>query len=78
MTNDDLIFATEAAHILRCSPALIRKLAIEGRLAHTRTANGTRLYRRQDAEDLAAARQTERIGRDRRPAVGARGDDRVE
>ena len=57
MNADDLIFATEAAHILRCSPALIRKLAIEGRLAHTRTANGTRLYRRQDVESLSEARQ---------------------
>jgi len=59
MNADDLIFATEASHILRCSPALIRKLAIEGRLAHTRTANGTRLYRRQDVESLSAVRRAD-------------------
>ena len=62
MTNDDLIFASEAARILHCSPANIRKLAIDGRLVHTRTADGTRLYRRQDVETLAAERQAAKAG----------------
>ena len=53
----------DAARRLGVTPARVRQIADAGRLAHTRTASGTRLYKVDDVERLArqrAARQARR------------------
>ena len=56
-----LLTAASAARILGVVPARVRQLAVEGQLVPVATTeNGTRLFRRQDVEGLARARETRR------------------
>jgi excisionase family DNA binding protein len=59
MTQDAGRYLTtrDVARRLDLTPATVRMLARTGRLPHTRTASGTRLYRRDDVEQLARERE---------------------
>jgi excisionase family DNA binding protein len=56
-TDVDLLTPADAAHILGLSVDMVRILAAEGQLPTAiQTARGARLFRREDVEELAAAR----------------------
>lgn len=59
----DLMLSSEAAAVLHCTPANVRKLEGLGKLKAARTATGTRLFRRADVERLAREREQARKGR---------------
>ena len=58
---EKLLTVADAARILGVVPARVRQLANEGQLAPVATTvGGTRLFRQEDVERLAAARQAKR------------------
>jgi DNA-binding transcriptional MerR regulator len=58
---DKLLTAADAARILGVVPARVRQLANEGQLPPVATTvSGTRLFRLEDVEQLAAAREAKR------------------
>ena len=72
---EPFLTAADAARILGVVPARVRQLVKEGQLhPATTTVSGTRLFRREDVERLAAIRK---VKRDRakaaRAADGAKG-----
>jgi excisionase family DNA binding protein len=56
---DELLGPSQAARVAGCSPQWIRELVRQERLPGIRTGIGT-LVKRQDAERLAAERQSRR------------------
>jgi len=59
--REKLLTAADAARILGVLPARVRQLANEGQLAPVATTvSGTRLFRQEDVERLAAAREAKR------------------
>lgn len=63
--NEPYITATAAGRVLTLSPAMVRQLAIRGRLrVAATTETGTRLYDRADVEAL----RVKRAARTGRPA----------
>jgi excisionase family DNA binding protein len=48
-----LLLSSDVARILDCSPDYVRSLERAGRLIATKTAGGTRLFRREDVEQFA-------------------------
>lgn len=52
----EILTTADAARRLGLTPASVRLLAKTGRLPHTRTASGTRLFRLDDVERLAQER----------------------
>lgn len=74
MAHDASRYLTTAdvARLLGLVPATVRLLARAGRLPHTATASGTRLYRLDDVERLARERAEARrtSTSDRGPAGG--------
>jgi DNA-binding transcriptional MerR regulator len=58
---DKLLTAADAARILGVVPARVRQLANEGQLPPAATTvSGTRLFRREDVQQLADAREAKR------------------
>jgi DNA-binding transcriptional MerR regulator len=58
---DKLLTAADAARILGVVPARVRQLANEGQLPPAATTvSGTRLFRLEDVEQLADAREAKR------------------
>ena len=67
MRIETLVLASTAARILGCSAARVRQLALQGQLAHERSADGVRLFDRDDVQRLAVerdARKAAAVARD--------------
>jgi excisionase family DNA binding protein len=71
-----LLTAADAARILGVVPARVRQLANEGQLPPAATTvGGTRLFRREDVEQLAEVREAKRHQAERTKAArGANGN----
>jgi DNA-binding transcriptional MerR regulator len=55
-TETEYLTSADVGRRLGLTPASVRMLARTGKLPHTRTASGTRLYNRNDVERYAAER----------------------
>jgi len=73
---ETLLTAADAARILDVVPARVRQLANEGQLPPAATTvGGTRLFRREDVEQLADVREAKRNRAERSKAArGAKGE----
>jgi excisionase family DNA binding protein len=73
---ETLLTAADAARILGVVPARVRQLANEGQLPPAATTvGGTRLFRREDVEQLAEVREAKRHQAQRTKAArGANGN----
>ncbi len=76
---DRLLTVADAARILGVVPARVRQLANEGQLPPVATTvSGTRLFRQEDVEQLAAAREAKRHGAVRAKAARGAKDEKHE
>ena len=60
LESSDLLTTGDVARLAKCSAEAVRYHTRKGTLAATITANGWRLYRREDAEAFAAWITTKR------------------